>query len=83
MSLSDLKHSWLNIARRLQDSGNNVKSGYSIFTIRVLVNGVGEAVAWSAPVETRIEPGKSNFEDILGLILGEMSSDKARTHSKG
>ena len=82
MSISDIKPSWLKVARRLQDSGNNVVTGYSIFSIRVLVKS-GDAVAWSAPVETRIEPGKTDFEEVLSLILGEMSSDKARTHQKG
>jgi len=82
MSIVDLKHSWLNIARRLQDAGSKVTTGYSIFTIRILVNSRGDAVTWSAPVETRIEPGKADFEEVLSLILGELASEKSRTHQK-
>jgi hypothetical protein len=74
--INDLRNSWLNVARRLQDVACNITKGYSIITIRILANSKGEAIAWSNPTETRLEPGKADFEDVLSLILGEMSSDK-------
>ncbi len=74
----DVKKSWLSVARRLQSVSSRVKNGYSIITIKVLSNNQGDAIAWSTPTETHIEPGASDFEGILGLILGEMSSENSK-----
>jgi len=74
----DLKKSWLSVARRLQSIAAKPRNGYSIISIKVLTNKMGEAVAWSTPTESRIEPGATNFEQILGLILGELSTDEGK-----
>ena len=71
--IEDIKTSWLSVARRLQSIASRNKLGYSIIAIHVLTNKDGEAISWTTPSETRIEPSAKNFHQILSIILKEMS----------
>jgi len=69
-----LRITWLKVALRLQKEADFCNSGYSVLTMRVLVNEKGDAVSWTPPQVSKIEPKSSNFEDVLTQILGEVSN---------
>lgn len=51
---NDVKPEWLSVVRRLQSVGTS--RGYSVLTIRVLVNAQGVPVLWMEPEQKKLEP---------------------------
>lgn len=75
MEIKDIRHGWLNVARRLQSAARKT-SGYAILDIRVLVDGTGNPVEqngnpilWSSPVIFKLEPGKFDLIKFLDCFL--------------
>lgn len=50
----DIKREWLSLLRRLQSISKS--NGYSVIKIAVLVDDAGTPVAWTEPVQVKLEP---------------------------
>ena len=63
-SFSDVKPKWLSVIRRLQSVSKS--DGLSVVSIRILVDAEGTPVAWTEPIQIKIEP-KSEVTSLLLL----------------
>lgn len=61
---------WANIMRRMDSMTRDVKSGYGIVTISVLVSDDGEPKFWSEPKLTKLEPKNVRINDIFMELAG-------------
>lgn len=61
----DIKPNWLSVIRRLQSVAKS--QGLSILSIRILVDAEGDPLAWTSPIQTKIEPKNSKEAILLAM----------------
>lgn len=64
----DIKHEYLSLIRRIQSVSKS--AGYSVVRISVLVDENGTPIAWTEPIQTKLEP--RNAVSLL-LTLGSLT----------
>lgn len=52
--VEDINPKWYSVIRRLQSISKS--NGFSILSIRILVDSHGNPIAWTEPRQTKIEP---------------------------
>lgn len=62
----DIQPQWLSVIRRLQSVAKS--QGLSVLTISVLVDADGNPLAWTEPLQVKIEP-KSEASALIQLAL--------------
>lgn len=63
---------WSDVIRRLISVSNN--GGYSVVSLRIVVNGEGKPMQWTEPSVKRLEP-KRDAEETLSEILKLLTCD--------
>lgn len=61
---------WANIIKRLDSVTREVKAGYGLISIRVMVDSSGEPKFWTEPELTKFEPKGVRITDILLELSG-------------
>lgn len=66
----DVKNTWNNVSRRMQSVAKS--EGLSVVEIRVLCDKDGNPIAWTEPIQTIIEPKRSESAFLLLTIQGKI-----------